>query len=155
MRLIKAQDIADSLHVAIVVSRFNHDITEELLRGAVQRLQELEIHDDHVTIVWVPGAVEIPLAAQRLAKTNAYEVIITFGAVIKGETDHYEHVSQQVSSGCQQVMLTHNVPVIFGVLTTTDLAQAQDRVGGKKGHMGREAVDAAAEMVSVLRQITE
>jgi 6,7-dimethyl-8-ribityllumazine synthase len=139
--------------VAIVVSRFNQEITQKLLDGACERLQELGFNPKNLTIVWVPGAVEIPLAAQRLAKTKRYEVIICFGAVVFGETRHFDYVCSQVSDGCQKVALDYNIPVIFGVLTTDNMQQAHDRVGGRKGHAGRSAVDALYELVSVLRQI--
>ncbi len=153
MRIIKANEINSSIYVAIIVSRFNEEVTHALLAGALQRLNELDIAEDHITILHVPGAVEIPLAAQRLAQTGAYETIIGLGAVIRGETTHYDYVCEQASQGCQHVMLKYDLPVVFGVLTTEDKHQAMERVGGKKGHKGRDAVDTAIEMVSVLRQI--
>src|SRR5262249_4934638 len=102
--------------------------------------------------VWVPGAIEIPIMVQRLAKTTRYEAIIALGAVIRGETTHYDYVCQQVSYGCQRLALDYNLPVIFGVLTTDTEEQALDRVGGQHGHKGRDAVDTAIEMVKVLRK---
>lgn len=141
------------MRVAIVVSRFNEEITRRLYDGAVARLKELDFADEHVTAVWVPGAVEIPLTAQRLARTKHYEAIICLGAVIRGETSHYDYVCDQVSQGCQKVALENNIPVIFGVLTTEDETQALERTGGQHGHKGRDAVDTAVEMVSVLGQI--
>jgi 6,7-dimethyl-8-ribityllumazine synthase len=137
----------------MVISRFNETITQRLYEGALQRLKELEISNDHITAVWVPGAVEIPVIANELAQSEQYPVIITFGAVIRGETSHYDFVAKQVSDGCLQVALTHQIPVIFGVLTTENMEQALDRSGGKHSHAGRDAVDAAFEMVSVMQQI--
>jgi len=141
------------IKLAIIVSYFNSDITEKLLEGALTRCEELKISKDDVTIIRVPGAVEIPLTAKLLARTDRYEAIICLGAVIRGETDHYDYVCQQVSNGCQHVMMEYNLPVIFGVLTTDNEEQALERVGGKHGHKGRECVDAAVEMIKVLASI--
>lgn len=153
MQVLNVQDVHGCFNIAVVVSRFNQEITQKLHDGAIERLTELGFSSDRITIAWVPGAVEIPLTAQRLARTGKYEAIICLGAVIFGETKHFEYVCEQVSQGCQSVALAESIPVIFGVLTTENMAQAIDRVGGKKGHMGREAANAACEMVSVLDQI--
>lgn len=136
---------------AIVVSRFNETITAKLKSGAVQRLHELGFTEHQVHVVEVPGAVEIPYAAQVLAKTRRYDAIICLGAVIRGETSHYDYVCDQVSQGCQRVMLDQGLPVIFGVLTTENEAQAEARVGGAHGHKGRDAVDCAIEMINLTR----
>jgi len=153
MNIITPQKIKEHFNIGIVVSRFNSEITEALLDGALKRLKELEFVNEHITVVWVPGAVEIPLMAQQLVKTDTYEAVICLGAVIRGETSHYDYVCQQVSHGCQKVALENQIPVIFGILTTETEEQALDRVGGKHGHKGEDAVNAAMEMVSVLRQI--
>jgi 6,7-dimethyl-8-ribityllumazine synthase len=153
MHTIHAEDIKPSFNIAIVVSRFNIEVTERLCQGAIERLEELGFSNEQITTLWVPGAVEIPLAAQRLAKTGHYEVIIALGAVIQGETLHMQYVCEQVSQGCQHVMLKYDIPVIFGVLTTQDDEQAFERIGGSHGHKGRDAADAAYEVVSVLRQV--
>ena len=139
--------------IALVISRFNEEITDRLYHGALERLQELNVPDDFITALWVPGAIEIPLAAQQLAKTKNFRAIITLGAVIRGETDHYDYVCSQVSHGCSRVSLDTEVPVIFGVLTTDTEEQALARSGGAHSHKGREAIDAAFSMVSVLEQI--
>ncbi|MBV9575149.1 MAG: 6,7-dimethyl-8-ribityllumazine synthase [Gammaproteobacteria bacterium] len=139
---------------AIVVSQFNADITEKLLQGALMRLIEAGIEEENVTIVHVPGAVEIPLIAQLLAKTHQYHAIICLGAVIRGETSHYDYVCQQVSQGCQKIMLDYDMPVIFGVLTTNTVEQALARVGGKEGHKGKEAAEAAIMMVDIIKKLT-
>jgi 6,7-dimethyl-8-ribityllumazine synthase len=97
----------------------------------------------------VPGAVEIPFAVQRLAQLNRYDAIIALGAVIRGETTHYDYVCEQVSQGCQRVMLDFDCPVIFGVLTTENEAQALDRVGGNHGHKGKDALDCALQMIAI------
>lgn len=142
-------------HFAIVVSQFNQVITDKLLQGALRKFESLNIGGENVSVTRVPGAVELPLTAKLLAKTNKYAAIICFGAVIRGETDHYNYVCQQVSAGCMSVMLECEVPVIFGVLTTDNHQQAEDRVGGKTGDMGREAVEAALTMVGVVSDISK
>lgn len=139
--------------VAIVVSRFNSEITQRLLEGALQQLKERGFSENNLTVIHVPGAIEIPLAAQRLAQRGIYDAILCLGAVIRGETDHYRYVCEQVSQGCQQVALQNDLPVIFGILTTDNEEQALDRVGGKHGHKGKESVDAMIEIVDVLKEI--
>lgn len=148
MNIIKAETglKTDSFPIALVLSTFNKDITSALLDGALARLQELGFEASHITVVEVPGAVEIPFIANRLAKRGEVQAIIALGAVVRGETSHYDYVCDQVSQGCQRVMLDHDIPVIFGVLTTENDDQAWDRLGGKHGHKGREAVDCAVEM---------
>jgi 6,7-dimethyl-8-ribityllumazine synthase len=150
---IQAEALPGDVHIAIVTSRFNDSVTKLLHEGALMRLQELGVDAEAVEKVWVPGAVEIPLVAQRLAAQKKYDAIICLGAVIRGETTHYDYVCEQVSQGCQHVALRYDVPVIFGVLTTENEAQALDRLGGSKGHKGRDAADAAYEMISVMRQL--
>lgn len=137
--------------IAIVVSVFNAEITEKLLEGAISYLREKDLTD--IKIVKVPGAIEIPLVAKLLAKKKCYEAIICLGAVIRGETDHYQYVCQQVSAGCQEVMLTSETPVIFGVLTTDNEEQAEERAGGSAGHKGREAAEAALHMIAVMKTL--
>ena len=141
-----------SFPIAIIVSQFNHDITQELLAGAMRRLKANGFKDHDITLVDVPGAVEIPLIAKRLAKKAQYAVIIALGAVVRGETTHYDYVCQQVSDGCQRVTLEFETPVIFGVLTTENEEQAWDRLGGKHGHKGVDAVDCALAMHNILQQ---
>lgn len=153
MKVLNIKDIPGRFNVAIVTGRFHSVITQRLFDGAIERLQELGFDSDQITSIWVPGAVEIPLTAQRLARTEKYAAIICLGAVIFGETKHFEYVYQQVSQGCLQVSLTHDIPVIFGVLTTDNIQQAEERAGGSKGNMGRYAADSAFELISVLQQI--
>ena len=138
---------------AIVVSRFNEPVTEKLLEGALAYLKEKGVSSDQVTVQWVPGAVEIPLTAQAYAKKAHIDSVICLGAVIRGETAHYDVVCQQVAWGCQHVALQFNKPVIFGVLTTENADQAFDRVGGAHGHKGRDAASTAMSMVSLLQDI--
>lgn len=140
-------------YFAIVVSRFNEPVTKKLLEGAKARFKELDIKDEQIEIYQVPGAVEIPLIAKKLAHQKRFTSIICLGAVIRGETTHYDYVCQQVSYGCQRVALDYELPVIFGVLTTENEEQAFDRLGGAHGHKGRDAVDTAIETVECLESI--
>jgi 6,7-dimethyl-8-ribityllumazine synthase len=140
-------------NIAIIVSDFNSHITEKLLEGALAHLWENGKIGDDITVVHVPGAVEIPLVAKALALTRQYAAIIALGAVIRGETGHYDFVCEQASQGCQKVMLDQLIPVIFGVLTTENEEQAQDRIGGKRGHKGREAAETALQMIRIMAAI--
>ena len=153
MKEIKGKPLTEPCKIAIVTSRFNEKITQPLYEGTVERLKELNVAPENITSVWVPGAVEIPVTAQHLAFTDEYVAVIALGAVIRGETTHYDYVCQQVSYGCQKVSLESEVPVIFGILTTENSEQAFDRLGGAHGHKGHDCAEAAVEMVSVLQQI--
>ncbi len=143
----------NDISIAIVVAEYNKDITGPLLDGAINELSSCGVSVNSDDVVWVPGAVELSVTAQEIAYVGNYDAIITFGAVIKGETDHYEYVSQHVTHGCQQASLATRVPIIFGVLTTPTREMALDRVGGKRGHHGREAAQAAIKMATVMREI--
>lgn len=145
-------DAAD-YRFGIAVSRFNEFITSRLLEGALNTLRRHGAADDAVDVVWVPGAVELPLAAQTLADSDRYHAIITLGAVIRGATSHYDYVCSMVSSGVNRVALDSGLPVIFGVLTTDTLEQALERAGSKAGNNGSAAALSAIEMASVLAQI--
>ncbi|MFM8312877.1 MAG: 6,7-dimethyl-8-ribityllumazine synthase [Deltaproteobacteria bacterium] len=154
MEMINSQNVDVHCRLAFVVSRFNEEVTTKLLDGALARAQERGFANSDITVVWVPGAIEIPIAAQRLAlRRSPYGAIVCLGAVIRGETSHYDYVCQSVTQGCSQVALNHNIPVVFGVLTTDTEEQALDRCGGKHGHKGKEAVDTAIEMVASLRRL--
>ncbi len=146
-------DTSVSFPIAIVVSQFNQDITQALLQGALERLNDLGFDSEDITVVEVPGAVEIPLIVQKLADKNRHSAIIALGAVIRGETTHYDYVCQYVSDGCRHVALDCEIPVIFGVLTTENEAQAWDRLGGAHGHKGVDSVDSAVAMVYILEQL--
>lgn len=144
---------ASEVKIAVIVSRFNEEITKSLLDGAIAQAKERGMTDSNLTLAWVPGAVEIPVVAQRLAQLGTFDAIVCLGAVIRGETDHYQWVCSQVSEGCQHVALQNDLPVIFGVLTTDTEEQAKDRIGGRHGHKGKDAIDAALETIGVLRAI--
>jgi 6,7-dimethyl-8-ribityllumazine synthase len=136
---------------AIVVSRFNDLVTERLLSGAVDSLHRHGLADDRITVVRVPGSFELPLAAQRLAHSGQFTMVICLGAVIQGETTHHEYINHQMAAGILQASLTSGVPVTFGVLTCQSMEQALDRAGGKSGNKGVEATLAAIEMANLLR----
>jgi 6,7-dimethyl-8-ribityllumazine synthase len=140
-----------SSQFAIVVSEFNQSITDKLLEGALERFKNSGITQSDITIIRVPGAIEIPLITKILANSKRYHAIICLGAVIRGDTDHYDYVCQQVSYGCQKIMLDFEIPVIFGILTTNNLQQAEARVDvNQEGHKGIEAASAALMMVDVM-----
>lgn len=155
MKYIKGnpRDTYSSFPIALIVSRFNDSVTTELLQGALKELNTKGFKEQDITIIEVPGAVEIPLIAKKIAQLKKHEIIIALGAVIRGETSHYDYVCQQVSDGCQQVSLAYEVPVVFGVLTTENEAQAWDRLGGAHGHKGIHAVECALHMHEIIQKI--
>jgi 6,7-dimethyl-8-ribityllumazine synthase len=134
------------LKIALVVSRFNSDITKKMLAGALRTLESNLVPKKNIVIVWVPGSFEIPLACQRLAKMKKFNGIVALGCVIKGETDHFYYISSEASGGIMRVMLDFSIPVGFGVITTKNLKQAKER-SGKKNNKGTEAVQAVLEML--------
>jgi 6,7-dimethyl-8-ribityllumazine synthase len=153
---VRISDYAiDGARFAIVAARFNTAITDALLEGAVATLAEHGVPDDHVNVVQVPGAFEIPITAKRLAASGRYEAIIALGAVVRGGTPHFEYVAGECARGVSRVALEENVPVIFGVLTTDTDEQARDRAGGKQGNKGFEAALASLEMVTLLRRLQD
>ena len=145
-------DTAD-VRIAVVAARFNHDITDALLEGALRVLHAHDIADDDLHVMRVPGAFELPLAAKRLAQSGRFDVVITLGAVVRGGTPHFDYVCTECARGVMQVGIEESLPVIFGVLTTDDMAQALDRVGGAHGHKGEEAALAALETLSALKAV--
>jgi 6,7-dimethyl-8-ribityllumazine synthase len=143
----------DGLRLAVVCSRFNELVTDRLLAGALDGLIRHGVDPASVTVAWVPGAFEVPLAAAQLAASGEVDAVICVGAVIRGATGHYEHVAGQCAAGVQRAQLDTGVPVVFGVLTTETTEQALERAGGKGGNKGFEAATAAIEMVDLLRQL--
>lgn len=143
----------DGLRVAVVTSRFNDLVTDRLRAGCVDGLARLGVDPASVVEASVPGALELPLAAQRLAASGDVDAVVCLGAVIRGSTDHHIHVGGQCAAGLARVQLDTGVPVIFGVLTTDDVAAALERAGGKMGNKGSEAAATAVEMVDLLRQL--
>ena len=141
------------LKIGIVVSRFNEMITEGLLTGALSTLKEAGIADEDITLVRVPGSFEIPLAAQRLAQTGKLEAIVCLGAVIRGETPHFDYICLQVSNGVREVALKYDLPVTFGIITADTVEQAMNRAGEER-NKGSEAATSAVEMANLLKQLT-
>lgn len=145
--------VGTKIKVGIVVSRFNELITNKLLEGALNTLQQYDVAEENIYVVEVPGAYEIPLLAQKLAEKDNIDAVLTLGAVIRGETPHFDFVSSEVASGVTRVSLDCKKPVIFGVLTTDTIEQALARTGVKLGNKGSEAATAAIEMVNLLQDL--
>ena len=141
------------LKVGVVVARFNQFVTGQLLEGCREALADHGVRDDDVTVATVPGSFEIPVVAKKMAESGDIDAVVCLGAVIKGETDHYEHVARAASEGIASASLTSGVPMGFGVLTTTSVEQALDRAGGEHGNVGHEAAEAAIEVANLLRQL--
>ena len=142
-----------NVRVGVVAARFNGTIVEELLSGCLRRLKELGIEGDRVEVHHVPGAFELPVAAQAMARTGRVWAVICLGCVIRGDTPHFDYVAGEAARGIQHVSLREHLPIIFGVLTTNTEEQAWERAGGKHGHAGQRAADAAAEMIAVMAAI--
>ena len=140
---------------AIVVSRFNEEITEGLLQGARERLAEASVPDDDVTIIRVPGAFEIPIVAQRLGESGEYDAVVCLGCLIKGETMHFEYIAEAASHGIMQAAAATGIPMAFGVLTTLTEEQAVERSRSGPDNKGREAAAAALEMAKLFRKLDE
>jgi 6,7-dimethyl-8-ribityllumazine synthase len=140
---------------ALVAARFNHFVVEHLVGGALDGLKRHGVADESVDVVRVPGSYEIPLVAQRLAASRRYAAVICLGAVIRGDTDHYDYVAGEAAKGVANAALATGVPVIFGILTCDTLEQAINRAGAKAGNKGFEAALTAIEMVNLLRQLPE
>jgi 6,7-dimethyl-8-ribityllumazine synthase len=140
----------DGKKLGIVVSRFNSFISEKLLEGAIDALVRSGVKDKDIDVARVPGAFEIPLVTQKMAKDGKYDAVICLGVVIRGATPHFDYVAGEVAKGTAQVMLDTGVPVLFGVLTTETIEQAIERAGSKAGNKGSEVAVAALEMVNLL-----
>ncbi|WP_419393801.1 6,7-dimethyl-8-ribityllumazine synthase [Cytobacillus praedii] len=152
-KVIEGHLVGTGLKMAIVVSRFNEFITGKLLSGAEDALKRHGVKDEDVTIVWVPGAFEIPLAVKKLAQSGAYDAIITLGTVIRGATPHFDYVSNEVAKGVASTGMESGIPVIFGVLTTDTIEQAIERAGTKAGNKGWDSAVGAIEMGNLYRQL--
>ena len=141
------------LRVAVVVARFNELVTRPLLNAAIGTLTRYGVVDDDINVVWVPGAFELPVVAKSLAKTSRFDAIVCLGAVIRGETGHYDMVASNAARGISQVGVDTGLPTIFGVLTTENMDQALNRAGGKAGNMGANAAAAAIETARLVQAI--
>ncbi len=154
MNVIKGVVAAPEARVAIAIARFNSFINDSLLEGAIDALERIgQVSLDNITVVWVPGAYELPLAVKALVKTGKYDAVVALGTVIRGGTAHFEFVAGECSSGLSNVALSSEVPVTFGVLTTETIEQAIERAGTKAGNKGAEAALTALEMINVIKAI--
>lgn len=151
MKMYEGQLVSNNQKFCIILSRFNDFIGSKLLDGAVDELKRHGVKDEDIDVVRVPGAFEIPLAALKFAKSGRYDAVITLGAIIRGATSHYDHVSAELSKGIANVSLQTEVPVIFGVLTTENIEQAIERAGTKAGNKGSDAAKAAIEMANLMK----
>lgn len=153
VNIIEGKIVNGGMKVGIVCARFNEFIVSKLLSGALDTLKRHDVPEGDVTVAWVPGAFEIPVAAQKMAESDAYDAVICLGAVIRGATSHYDVVCNEVSKGIAQVSLKSGKPVMMGVLTTDTIEQAIERAGTKAGNKGSECAEGAIEMVNLLRQL--
>ena len=152
-QVIEGNFQASGKKVALVAGRFNAFITRNLVEGAVDTLVRHGIEDSAITLVWAPGAFEIPLVVRRVAATGAYDAIIALGCVIRGGTPHFDYVAGEAAKGIGQLALQCNVPILFGILTTDSIEQAIERAGTKAGNKGADAAMAALEMMSLMEQL--
>ena len=153
MKIYEGKLSADGIKVGIVAARFNEFITSKLLSGALDCLKRENVVESDIEVAWVPGAFEIPLIASRMAASGRYDAVICLGAVIRGNTSHYDYVCSEVSKGIAHVSLSSGIPVMFGVLTTDNIEQAIERAGTKAGNKGAECAHGAIEMVNLMREM--
>lgn len=156
MQTVTGQVAASNAKVAIIVARFNQFINESLVNGAVDALTRIgQVDEKNITIIWVPGAYEIPLTAKVAAQSKKYDAIVALGTVIRGSTAHFDFVAGESSSGLLSASLDHTIPVGFGILTTESIEQAIERAGTKAGNKGAEAALTALEMLNIIKAIKE
>jgi 6,7-dimethyl-8-ribityllumazine synthase len=153
MKLLEGMYEGKGLRIAIVAARFNEFIVNKLVGGAEDCLRRHGVADEDITLAWVPGAFEIPLAAKKIAKTGKYDAVICVGAVIRGSTSHYDYVCAEVSKGIASVSLETEIPVMFGVLTTDTIEQAIERAGTKAGNKGYDCALGALELCSLFKEM--
>jgi 6,7-dimethyl-8-ribityllumazine synthase len=154
-KVIEGHLIGTGLKVAVVVARFNEFITGKLLTGAYDGLKRHGVLEEDVTVIWVPGAYEIPLTAQKVAQQGKFDAVITLGTVIRGATPHFDFVSNEVAKGVAQVGLQTGLPVVFGVLTTDTIEQAIERAGTKAGNKGYDAAITAIELADLYKKLAQ
>ena len=153
MKTYEGKRVSKDIKIGIVASRFNDFITSKLLGGAKDALIRHQVNEDDIEIAWVPGAFEIPLIANKMAKSKKYDAIICLGAVIRGSTSHYDYVCNEVSKGIAQASINNEIPVMFGIVTTENIEQAIERAGTKAGNKGFDCAVDAIEMVNLIREI--
>ncbi len=155
MKIYEGKMTSKDMRIGIVVARFNEFITSKLLGGAIDALTRHDVNEDSIDVAWVPGAFEIPLIAQKMAKSGKYDAVIALGAVIRGSTTHYDYVCSEVSKGIANVSMNSDIPVMFGVVTTENIEQAIERAGTKAGNKGYDCALGAIEMINLIREIEE
>ncbi|MDR7344287.1 6,7-dimethyl-8-ribityllumazine synthase [Pantoea alhagi] len=154
MKIIEAAVATPDAKVAIIIARFNNFINESLLDGAIDALKRIgQVKEENITVIWVPGAYELPMTARAVANAGKHDAVIALGTVIRGGTAHFEYVAGEASSGLASVAMNSDIPVAFGVLTTENIEQAIERAGTKAGNKGAEAALTALEMINVLKAI--
>lgn len=153
MNVLEGKLVAKGMKVGIVAARFNEFIVSKLLSGALDGLRRHDVKEDDISVAWVPGAFEIPIAAQKMAGSGRYDAVICLGTVIRGSTSHYDYVCNEVSKGIAHVSMESQIPVLFGVLTTENIEQAIERAGTKAGNKGYDCALSAIEMVNLLKEI--
>ncbi|MDY2795416.1 6,7-dimethyl-8-ribityllumazine synthase [Peptostreptococcus porci] len=153
MKIYEGKLVADGVKIGIVAGRFNEFITSKLISGVLDGLKRHNVDEDNIEIAWVPGAFEIPLVASEMARSKKYDAIICLGAVIRGNTSHYDYVCNEVSKGIAHVSLETGIPVMFGVVTTENIEQAIERAGTKSGNKGYDVAVGAIEMINLVREI--
>ena len=153
MTVLEGNVVARGLKLGIVAARFNEFITSKLLGGALDALTRLGVNDEDIDVAWVPGAFEIPLIAKKMAESGKYDAVICLGAVIRGETTHYDYVCNEASKGIAQVSMQTGIPVMFGVVTAENTSQAIARAGVKSGNKGYDCAVSAVEMVNLIKEI--
>ena len=153
MKVLEGNFAGQGIKVGIVAARFNEFITSKLVSGALDGLKRHEVSEDDIEVAWVPGAFEIPLTAQKMAQSGKYDAVICVGAVIRGDTSHYDLVCNESAKGIAQVELATGIPVLFGVITTENIEQAIARAGSKAGNKGYDCALSAIEMVNLMKQL--
>lgn len=153
MKVLEGKLVAKGMKVGIVAARFNEFIVSKLLSGALDGLRRHDVKEDDISVACVPGAFEIPIAAQKMAGSGRYDAVICLGTVIRGSTSHYDYVCNEVSKGIAHVSMESQIPVLFGVLTTENIEQAIERAGTKAGNKGYDCALSAIEMVNLLKEI--
>ena len=152
MKKLEGKMVANGAKIGIVAARFNEFIVSKLVSGAEDALLRHDVNPDDITVAWVPGAFEIPLAAKKMAMSGRYDAVICLGTVIRGATSHYDYVCNEVSKGVAAVGLESGIPVMFGIVTTENIEQAIERAGTKAGNKGYDCALSAIEMVNLMRQ---
>ncbi len=153
VKVISGNLLGAGKNFGLIASRFNDFMTKELVSGCIDTLARHGVEDKDITVTWVPGAFELPLVAQKMAKAKTFDALICLGTVIRGATPHFDYIAAEVAKGIAKVSLDSGLPVIFGIITADSIEQAVERAGSKDGNKGRDAALSALEMVNLTRQI--